>query len=523
MEIQVAIIILLVAVIIAELAIYLIATIVQLFKINAGLSVVLPLVGQIVAKTNPVNPVVDDINAQLVVTRDALENLMLKKAGPDSAGLVESLFPGEGAKFLQRVRRSGKVVNVGTVYTRGVGILASLGRGAPIGAAHAKGAAVRDPQYSTTEVAKLYPAPPDRRDPSRNIPKSPSSVRTRCTARTRPRSRPARVPATHRATGSRPRLRLRLRLLPQPPPARCRLRRRRHRRKASPQLSWVACPARAFGPGSASTHNWKWSPASAGLPFRWPCRESQVAGAGRRGGGLILAAVLALKVGGVVGGTIVPKPAPKPQRPPDTVRFTDTLTDVAIAYPATWVRRAPKDQQVRFVASSPDASAGVSVSVRRSGLEPITSRTLSVVRPLTDDLLRADKRITAIADPVAVAGRRAARLPLPLHVSQLRRRRRRAHPLLPVQGQASRPARPAGRAVVAAGDARADVRSHRRDVPGQPPLGRAAPSVPPRAPSPPASRAVHRPDASLLRAPASVRGGGPFDAERTSAYGDGDP
>jgi len=173
-EIQVAIIILLTAVIIAELALFLIATIVQLFKINAGLSVVLPLVGQIVAKTNPVNPVVDDINAQLVVTRDALENLMLKKAGPDSAGLVESLFPGEGAKFLRRVNRSGKVINVGTVYTRGVGILAGLGRGAPIGVAHTKGAAVRDAKYSTTEVAKLYPAPPDRRDPSKNIPKSPT-------------------------------------------------------------------------------------------------------------------------------------------------------------------------------------------------------------------------------------------------------------------------------------------------------------------------------------------------------------
>ena len=173
MEIQVAIIILEVAVIIGALAMFLIATIVQLFKINAGLSVVLPLVGQIVAKTEPVNPVVDDINSQLVETRDALENLMLKKAGPDSAGLVESLFPGEGAKFLKRVRRSGKVVNVGTVYTRGVGILASLGRGAPIGAAHAKGAAVRDPQYSTTEVAKLYPAPPDRRDPTQVIPKAP--------------------------------------------------------------------------------------------------------------------------------------------------------------------------------------------------------------------------------------------------------------------------------------------------------------------------------------------------------------
>ncbi len=173
MEIAVAIIILEVAVIIGALAVFLIATILQLFKINAGLSVVLPVVGQIVAKTGPVNPVVDDINYQLVGTRDALENLMLKKGGPDSAGLVESLFPGEGAKFLRRVGRSGKVVNVGTVYTRGVGILASLGRGAPIGAAHAKGAAVRDPQYSTTEVAKLYPAPPDRRDPSRNIPKAP--------------------------------------------------------------------------------------------------------------------------------------------------------------------------------------------------------------------------------------------------------------------------------------------------------------------------------------------------------------
>jgi hypothetical protein len=172
-SIQVALIILLSAVIIAELAIYLCATILQLFKINAGLSVVLPLVGQIITKTNPVNPVVDDINRNLVVTRDALENLMLKKAGPDAAGLVESLFPGEGAKFLQRVGRSGRVVNVGTVYTRGVGILASLGRGAPIGAAHVKGAAVRDAQYSTTEVAKLYPAPPDRRNPNLNIPKAP--------------------------------------------------------------------------------------------------------------------------------------------------------------------------------------------------------------------------------------------------------------------------------------------------------------------------------------------------------------
>jgi hypothetical protein len=169
MEIQVALIILLVVLIIAALAIYLIATIIQLFKINAGLDVVLAKVGEIVAKSAPVNGVLDAINSNLVAGRDLLEGLLLKKAGPDSAGLVESLFPGEGAKFLQRVGKTGKVVNTGTVYTRGVGILASLGRGAPIGAAHVKGPAVRDPKYSTTAASMLYPRPGG----ARARPKSP--------------------------------------------------------------------------------------------------------------------------------------------------------------------------------------------------------------------------------------------------------------------------------------------------------------------------------------------------------------
>jgi hypothetical protein len=169
MQIQVALIILLVVLIIAALAVYLIATILQLFKINAGLDVVLTRVGEIVAKSAPVNGVVDAINANLVAGRDLLENLLLKKAGPDSGGLVESLFPGEGEKFLRRVGRTGKVVNTGTVYTRGVGILASLGRGAPIGAAHVKGPAVRDPQYSTTAASMLYPRPGG----ARARPKSP--------------------------------------------------------------------------------------------------------------------------------------------------------------------------------------------------------------------------------------------------------------------------------------------------------------------------------------------------------------
>ena len=116
---------------------------------------------------------------------------------------------------------------------------------------------------------------------------------------------------------------------------------------------------------------------------------------------LAIAAVLALFLGGVVGRSIVPStPAPPP--PPSTVRFTDTLTDVSIAYPTSWVRRMPGDQAVRFVASSRDESAAVSVSVRKSDLEPVTADSLPIVRPLTDDLLRQDTRIGAVPEPEPV-------------------------------------------------------------------------------------------------------------------------
>jgi hypothetical protein len=170
MSLAVFIMLVIITVIIAALAFWLIRTIFELVKINRGLAVVIGSVGEIVAKSAPVNGVVDAINSNLVAGRNLLENLFLKKAGQDAGGLVESLFPGEGAKFLRRVGRTGPVINTGIVYTRGVGILASLGRGAPIGAAHAKGPAVRDPKYATTAAAMLYPRPGG--DP-RARPKSP--------------------------------------------------------------------------------------------------------------------------------------------------------------------------------------------------------------------------------------------------------------------------------------------------------------------------------------------------------------
>ena len=117
-------------------------------------------------------------------------------------------------------------------------------------------------------------------------------------------------------------------------------------------------------------------------------------------GVLALFAVLALVVGGVVGRSIVPS-SPEPS-PPATVRFVDSLTDVALSYPAGWVRRTSPDQGVRILASSNDGVAGVSVSVRKSGLETVTAETLPVVRPLTDDLLNADTRITVKGQPAAV-------------------------------------------------------------------------------------------------------------------------
>ena len=113
-----------------------------------------------------------------------------------------------------------------------------------------------------------------------------------------------------------------------------------------------------------------------------------------------LAAVLALVLGGVVGRSIVPSPAPEP--PPSTTRFTDTLTDMSISYPASWKQRIPRDQAVRLVAAAPDSSAAVSLSSRVSNLETVTADTLPIVRPLTDDLLKADDRIRSLPAPDAV-------------------------------------------------------------------------------------------------------------------------
>jgi hypothetical protein len=126
MELVVFLIIVVTTVIVLALALYLIITIMALIKIHNGLNLTLDAVGEIAAKTAPVNGVLDAINKTLMAGRDLLEGLFLKKAGGDAAGLVESSFPGEGQRFLHRVGRRGPVVAIGETYPRGEAILGSL-------------------------------------------------------------------------------------------------------------------------------------------------------------------------------------------------------------------------------------------------------------------------------------------------------------------------------------------------------------------------------------------------------------
>src|ERR1700742_2607006 len=95
-----AAVVMLIAVLLIVLALvyYLVSTIVALRKITAGLDEVIVGVSEIIRKSEPVNAIVADINAQLDAGVDLLEGLLVKKAGlEDSMGLIESVYPGAAA------------------------------------------------------------------------------------------------------------------------------------------------------------------------------------------------------------------------------------------------------------------------------------------------------------------------------------------------------------------------------------------------------------------------------------------
>ena len=160
--------------IIFALVFYLVSVIVALQKIATGLDEAISAVGEIVAKTEPVKPVVDDINANLDAGVSALEGLLVKKAGmTDAMGLIEGLYPGAAAAGLRDFPESTDVVapRIGEVYTRGTLTLARLGREAPIAAASPRGPALRDAAYGSAASRALYPA--GREPGAAELPRSP--------------------------------------------------------------------------------------------------------------------------------------------------------------------------------------------------------------------------------------------------------------------------------------------------------------------------------------------------------------
>ena len=129
-------------VVVLALVYYLVATIVQLRKITAGLDEVIASVGEIVQKSAPVNDVVNNINGQLDAGVDLLEGLLVQKAGMDDAvGLVEGLYAGLGRAGFRNFPESAttKAPRIGEVYTKGTLTLARLGREAPIAMANPGG------------------------------------------------------------------------------------------------------------------------------------------------------------------------------------------------------------------------------------------------------------------------------------------------------------------------------------------------------------------------------------------------
>ena len=96
--------------IVLALVYYLVATILELRKITAGLDEVIVSVGEIVEKSAPVNDVVNHINGQLDAGVDLLEGLLVQKAGMDDAvGLVEGLYAGAAAAGFRNFPESGTI------------------------------------------------------------------------------------------------------------------------------------------------------------------------------------------------------------------------------------------------------------------------------------------------------------------------------------------------------------------------------------------------------------------------------
>jgi len=163
-----------VVLIVLALVYYLVSTIVALQKITKGLDRAIAGVVEIIQKTEPVAPVVNDINSNLDAGVDLLEGLLVKKAGlHDALGLVDGLYPGAAAAGLRRFPESTEITppRIGEVYTKGTLTLARLGREAPIAMANPAGPVLRNVEGGSLAARLLYPE--GRQERPENLPRSP--------------------------------------------------------------------------------------------------------------------------------------------------------------------------------------------------------------------------------------------------------------------------------------------------------------------------------------------------------------
>jgi hypothetical protein len=153
------VLILAVLLIVLALVYYLVSTILALQGITSGLDRVIASVGEIVEKTAPVNDIVNAINKDLDAGVDALEGLLVKKAGiVDAVGLVDGLYPGAAAAGFRNFPDSTTIdaPRISEVYTRGTLTLARLGREAPIAVGNPAGPALRNVTAASLSAKVLY-------------------------------------------------------------------------------------------------------------------------------------------------------------------------------------------------------------------------------------------------------------------------------------------------------------------------------------------------------------------------------
>jgi hypothetical protein len=153
------VLILAVLLIVLALVYYLVSTILALQKITSSLDRVIASVGEIVEKTAPVNDIVNAINMDLDAGVDALEGLLVKKAGiVDAVGLVDGLYPGAAAAGFRNFPDSTTIdaPRISEVYTRGTLTLARLGREAPIAVGNPAGPALRNVTAASLSAKVLY-------------------------------------------------------------------------------------------------------------------------------------------------------------------------------------------------------------------------------------------------------------------------------------------------------------------------------------------------------------------------------